>query len=474
MISRRNFLTKTAAAGAASALGGRPLLAQAQQPARPAQPIDGNRDNGKSEDLFLPVDEFQPATFDRLPLEWNKRTVKRLQEKLAAEEYDGILLTDRWNVIHFTGLWHTTTERLLYAFIPTSGDHPIWFYPALDRDLVKTWWWADEGGEMYFDWHHAEGGFPHEGKVQMGAKVDLFEWVMRGLKKRGFAGKRLAADRELVPSEQQKVINVLRQPMGNFGPPCLDMRIRKTPEELALIRRTYTYFNRIHAFARDLLLERGTDLNDHDIATASAKFGVDMILGELKRDGGPHTGVGVDVRIACRTGKATAYPHPNQFLYNKVKRGDALQVSGVVYIGGCGGELYRPYLLNVDNDHMKKVWTVNRDACMMQKAESVAGVTCSTVAYKIHKYQVEQGVAPLIYHRPAHGEGMEGHQAPWLSLGDHSMLEPGMCFSVEPGLFDTENGFGTNFSDKFVIQSKGPAMQMSRLPWSEEWCWVRL
>ena len=47
------------------------------------------------------------------------------------------------------------------------------------------------------------------------------------------------------------------------------------------------------------------------------------------------------MRPACRTGRATAYPHPNQFLYNKVKKGDALQVSGVVYIGGCGGETNR-------------------------------------------------------------------------------------------------------------------------------------
>ncbi|MEX2315846.1 MAG: M24 family metallopeptidase [Pirellulales bacterium] len=467
MITRRNFLATSAAAGAASAIASQPLLAAAQQRSSAAV-----RTTGKSEDLFLPVDDFQPATVDRLPLEWNKRTVKRLQEKLAAEEYEGILLTDRWNVIYFTGLWHSTTERLFYAFIPTKGEEPIWFYPALDRDLVKTWWGSD--GDMYFDWHHAEGGFPHEGKVQMGAKVDLFEWVMKGLKKRGFAGKKLAVDKELVPSEQAKVVNVLRQPMGNFGPPCLDMRIRKTPEELALIRRTYTYFNRIHAFARDLLLEKGTDLNDFDISSAANKYGTDLILGDLKKDGGPHTAVGVTVNVACRTGRATAYPHPNQFLYNKVKRGDALQVSGVVYIGGCGGELYRPYLLNAENEHMKKVWTVNRDCCMMQKAESVAGVTCSTVAYKIHKYQVEHGVAPLIYHRPAHGEGMEGHQAPWLALGDHSMLEPGMCFSVEPGLFDTANGFGTNFSDKFVIQEKGPARPMSRLPWSEEWCWVKL
>jgi Xaa-Pro aminopeptidase len=418
------------------------------------------------------MDDLKPATFDRLPLSWNKARVKKLQERLAENGLDGVLLTDRWNVIYFTGLWHTTTERLFYAFIPTKGTAPIWFYPALDRDLVKTWWWED--GEMYFDWLHAEGAFPNEGKVQMGAQVDLFEWVLRGLKKRGFADKKLAADRELPPSTQTKVVKVLNKEMASAEGDCLAMRIRKTPEELALYRRAYAYFDRIHAFARDLLLERGTDLTDFDIGNAATKYGTDLILSDLKRDGAPHSAVGVTVEVNCRTGKSTAYPHPNQFLYNKVKRGDALQIAGAVRIGGCGGELYRPFLLHPRTEQMKKVWTVNRDCCLMQKEESVAGVTCSSVAYKIHKHQVKEGVAPLIYHRPAHGEGMEGHQAPWLSLGDHSMLEPTMCFSVEPGLFDTEHGFGTNFSDTFVIEPEGPARQMSRLPWSDEWCLVKL
>src|SRR6185436_6341125 len=120
-----------------------------------------------------------------------------------------------------------------------------------------------------------------------------------------------------------------------------------------LMRRAYTYFDRIHAYARDLLLEKGTDLNDFDITSAATKYGTDLILADLKRDGGPHTAVGVTVEIECRTGRSTAYPHPNQFLYNKVKKGDALQVAGVVNIGGCGGELYRPYLLEPYTDHMK-------------------------------------------------------------------------------------------------------------------------
>jgi Xaa-Pro aminopeptidase len=123
---------------------------------------------------------------------------------------------------------------------------------------------------------------------------------------------------------------------------------------------------------------------------------------------------------------------------------------------------------------MKKLWTVSRDCCLMQKAESIAGVTGSTVAYKIHQFQVKNGVAPYIYHRPAHGQGWEGHQPPYLSLGDYTMLEPGMCFSVEPGLYDPEHGIGANFSDDFVVQPAGASRQMSRLPWSEQWCWVKL
>jgi Xaa-Pro dipeptidase len=466
MVSRRMFL----AAGAVTLTGPAPshnALVGQQASSRTKSGF-----GGKSASLFLPADDLKPATADRLPLEWHKQRVTKLQEMLAAEGYEGILLTDRWNFIYFTGLWHTTTERLFYVFLPTKGSDPVWFYPALDRDLVKTWWFAD--GEMYFDWHHAEGAFPNEGKVQMGARVDLFEWVLQGLRKRGFNGKKLAADHELTPSRQRQVVKVLGKEMASADDHCIAMRMRKTPEELALCRRAYNYFNQIHAFARELLLERGTDLTDFELGIAATRYGIDLVMADIKRDEAPHTAVGISLEVSCRTGKGTGYPHPNQFHHNPVRRGDALQIAGAIRIGGCGGELYRPFLIHPWTDHMKKLWTVNRDCCLMQKEESIAGVTCSTVAYKIHKYQVKNGVAPYIYHRPAHGEGMEGHQPPYLALGDYTMLEPGMTFSVEPGLFDPQHGFGVNFSDNFAIQPEGPARQMSRLPWSEDWCLVKL
>jgi hypothetical protein len=33
---------------------------------------------------------------------------------------------------------------------------------------------------------------------------------------------------------------------------------------------------------------------------------------------------------------------------------------------------------------------------------------------------------------------------------------------------------GSNFSDVFVVEPSGPSLQMSRLPWSEEWMWIEI
>lgn len=424
----------------------------------------------ESAKLFLPPDDLEPTTIDRLPLSWSKERTQVLQQRLAAAGLDGILLTNQWNVIYFTGLFHTTTERMIHCFIPTKGDHPIWFYPALDRDLIQEWWYED--GDMYFDWLDVAGTMPNEGILKKGPQNDLWRWMLEGLKKRGFAGKKLAADRELLASEQKTVADVLGAPMASAAGDCMYLRQRKTPLEIALTRRAYSYFDRIHAFARDLVLTHGTDLTDFEISHAARKFGTELILADIKRDGKPHNAVGIQVNIGCRIGQATGYPHPNQFFYNKIERGKALQVAGVVRIGGCGGELYRPYMIAPRTDHMDKVWKTARDGCLMQLDLSRKGTPCSDVAYAIHKMQIDRGMQKYIYHRPAHGEGMEGHQPPYLSLGDHTILDTGMMFSVEPGMFDPETGTGANFSDGFIVKDDGPSRQMSRLPWSEEWAFI--
>jgi len=60
------------------------------------------------------------------------------------------------------------------------------------------------------------------------------------------------------------------------------------------------------------------------------------------------------------------------------------------------------------------------------------GTSLLQLAYKAHKYQVENGVQKYIYHRPAHGAGVERHQPPYLHWRLHR-VQKNMCFSEEPG-----------------------------------------
>ena len=438
--------------------------------------------SGVSESLFLkpqPGEEGPPAPadYDRLPLAWNKRTVQRFKDLLAERDIEAFMVRNPLNTIYLTGYWHTTTERPEATFMNRDDDDPWFLYPGLDRDLVRSWWFG--GGKMYFDFKHAEGAFPHEGIVQQGKSVDLFRFLLEGIRSHGIQGNRIGLDGELYPSELAKVKEILPGiEFVDVSDILIGMRQVKTPEELALWRRAYVYFDRAHAFARDYIMTHGTDITDYEVKVATELWSNDQLYQDLDlADGAVHHGVRSGVRIAVRAGPVTAVPHPNQPYYNKIGRGMALQIAGIAQVGGYGHENYRPFIIADDqgefDPHMQRLWNVSRHCCDMQRDLSVEGVTCSQVAYKIHKYQVEQGVQEFVYHRPAHGAGVEGHQAPWLALGDYTMMRQNMCFSEEPGLYDPGHGCGFNWSDTVVV-GKETGYRMSRVPYSEEWCWIKL
>ena len=61
---------------------------------------------------------------------------------------------------------------------------------------------------------------------------------------------------------------------------------------------------------------------------------------------------------------------------------------------------------------------------------------------------------PHLRHHVGHSIGLEGHEAPFLDRGDAAILEPGMVFTVEPGIYIPELG-GFRHSDTVVITDDG-------------------
>ena len=437
------------------------------------------RTGGGSEKLLVrnpEQPEPAPLGFDRLPLSWHQNRVRQLKETVAVQGIDAILFRSDANIVYFSGCFRSGGERPTWALFPlVERDTVYWYSPGIDRDLIASWWCTEN--ETYFCYPHAEGGFPNKGQLVKGKTADLFAWMLEGLKKRGLAEKTIGTDWTLEPAQQKTAAGLLpKARFVNIGGTCLGMRIIKTADEIALTQRAFRYFDKVHAFARDYVLERGTEATDFEIGQALQAYGIGLMMKDVSHDGKPHKGVGMLVSSNyVRTGVATAYPHPNQFFYNKVKRGESLYINTDIKLGGYGGECYRNYLIAPWTPHQEKMWQVVADTVRIMAEETKPGRACCDVAYKVHEYQIKNGMQDFIYHRPGHGQGQvtEGHQSPFLSLGDETILEEGMMFSVEPGLFDEKNGIGINPSDNLLVTKKGGVL-LSSVPYSKEWSFLKI
>jgi Xaa-Pro aminopeptidase len=60
---------------------------------------------------------------------------------------------------------------------------------------------------------------------------------------------------------------------------------------------------------------------------------------------------------------------------------------------------------------------------------------CSDVNEAALAVLSEAGYGDYIRHRIGHGIGIDGHEGPWLSEGDETLLKPSMVFSNEPGIY---------------------------------------
>jgi Xaa-Pro dipeptidase len=444
----------------------------------------------------------EPAEEHRLPLEWYQQTARELKQEARDRGIDGgIFLTNRWNIVYATGLLHTTTERPFACFLPMDEDAVVWFHPYLDTELVRTWWCTQ--AFAYFDYPHADTGWPSRGEVGGERTTDVHRWWGEKLAELGYGARTIgidsgaSAELGLMPGHESRARydffaveapKPQRPQHGAFGRMAdalpeaqfvdvydilVRRRAQKGERETRLARRALDYLSEVHAFARDYLLERGLGTIDWEVGNAARTWGMHRVLEELRPGTDPHTDAGFWFVLGCRSGRSTAYPHPNQVFWNRIEEGDALQIAGLLNLGGYGGELYRSFLVAPWTDWQEHVWNVHTRSYEIQAEESYAGNTGAAVAQAVHRHHVDNGCAQLVYHRPGHGQGSEGHQPPYHALGDFTVLRAGMHFSNEPGLYDVEHGFGFNHGNTILVEEER-GVQLGTAPATREWCLVTL
>jgi Xaa-Pro aminopeptidase len=275
--------------------------------------------------------------------------------------------------------------------------------------------------------------------------VEVLTWV-DGVDPYALAADRLKAAERIAVSDLTPALHVLglRAALPEAeqvlaGPIVRELRMRKDAAEVEALRTAGAAIDRVHARVGEWLRPGRTE----------AEVGAD-IAAAIVEEG--HTSADF---VIVAGGPNGASPH-HALSDRVIEAGDVV----VVDIGGPVAEGY-----NSDSTRTYAVGTP-RDAdvqatyAVLQEAQQAAvdavrpGVTAESIDAAARDVIAQAGFGDYFIHRTGHGIGLDVHEEPYIVGGNTLPLEPGMAFSVEPGIYQPGR-WGARIEDIVVVTADG-------------------
>lgn len=346
----------------------------------------------------------------------------KLNESLQTSGLDAVILNPGPTLTHLTGLRFHLMERpvvLLFA----KNQTPVIVLPELELQKV-----ASLPYELQV---FAYGENPSEwGSVFRKASQAL-----------GLNGKRVGVEpRQLRLLEFRYVQGGAPEADYPDGSDVLSgLRLRKDSTEVELMRRAVK-------IAQDAL---EATIPSIKVGLTEKEIAAELVAQLLKHGSDPE----LPFAPIVSGGPNAANPHasPSE---RKLQAGDLLVVDWGAAYEGYISDLTRTFAVGEVDDEYKKIHKIVQDANAAGRVAGKPGVPCAAVDKAARDVIEASGYGVYFTHRTGHGIGMEGHEEPYMRGDNMKILEPGMAFTVEPGIYLPGRN-GVRIEDNVVITETG-------------------
>jgi Xaa-Pro dipeptidase len=337
-------------------------------------------------------------------------------------KFDAIVLGPGTSLYYFTGIRWGLSERLL-ALVLTRKGEPILISPAFEEGRARE-----------------QLGFPIEVRVWQEDESPT-KLIATWLADRNLRSGLIGID-EALPFT---FYDHLRAAAAGFecvsaDPVTIACRAQKSAHELELMRlacqATFDVYRQVFAS-----LQGG--MSEQDIARlVSAGFAkMDLRGGAL-----------------VLLGASAALPHGTK-QPQKLKEGEVILIDGGCTVDGYESDVTRTGILGKPTEKMLRAYAAVRKAQDAALDSARAGKLSGSVDEAARAVITSAGFGTdykFFTHRLGHGIGLDGHEHPYLVRASKTILEPGMTFSNEPGIY-IPGEFGLRCEDDMVVTADGPA-----------------
>jgi Xaa-Pro dipeptidase len=350
----------------------------------------------------------------------------------------GAVLFDASYVLYYTGFAFIPTERPIALVISADGEAGM-FVPRLEREHAEAN--AIVGRVADYPEYPAEQ-HPLQalrrllGELDVaeaiGADQDGYPWIL------GYRGPTLT---ELTGSAPTKITGLVEDQMAV-----------KSPAEIALIRESAKWGNLAHTLLQRYTRPGLTETEVTQRASNEATLAMLDAIGPVYRaQNGFFDGAAAGYR--GQIGRNAAIPHA---LANNItfREGDVLVTGAGAPVWGYLSELERTMVIGEPTPEQRRMFD-HMIALQDTAFEAMKpGVRCSDVDRAVRAYYDEHDLWGCWKHHVGHAIGLRYHEGPFLDVGDDTVLQPGMVFTVEPGLYAEGLG-GFRHSDTVAITDDG-------------------
>ena len=348
----------------------------------------------------------------------------RLAERTAAHGFDAVVLVPGPNLFYLTGLSFHLSERPILAVFPVDGP-PAIVLPALEAAKVEQ---ADIELEA-FPYSDEEG---HTVAFQRAcAALELADSIlgvealqMRLLEVRLL--ERYAPGCRLLPADDAA------------APLTAELRMCKDAHEIGQMRRAIAI---TETALRATMRQAEAGMTEKQVAA--------LLKVEMLRAGGE----GMSFSPIVVAGPNSASPHatPGD---RPIQPGDSIVVDCGVTVGGYAADITRTFVVGQLEPEMAHVYEVVRAANAAGRVAVGPGVPAEEVDQAARAVIEGAGYGEYFIHRTGHGLGLEVHEPPYIVAGNGRLLQPGMTFTVEPGIYLPGRG-GVRIEDDVVVTPTG-------------------
>lgn len=354
--------------------------------------------------------------------------VERLQSLATSHNLAAVALVPGPNMVYFTGLQFHLSERPTVAIL-APGQTPAILLPALEAGK------PDAAPIRFQKFTYTDEQGPAAAFQQACAALKLRGALL------GVEGRRM---RVLETHYFDEFASGIKFEMAE--PLIAQLRMKKDETELGHMRRAVAIAER--ALAETLPYVKA-GASERDVAAE--------LMVRLYRGGSGE----LPFQPIVASGENGALPHA--FVTDrKIQPGDLITIDWGASVNGYFSDLTRTYAIGEIDPELRKAYEAVREANAAGRAAASPGKTGQDVDRAARGVIAAAGFGKYFTHRTGHGLGLEGHEEPDMKEGETMPLEPGMTFTVEPGVY-LPGKSGARIEDDMVITA-GSAETLTTLP----------